>query len=148
MNFYKHFIGDYARATGHLSIVEHGAYRLMLDHFYGSCRPLPANKKALYRLLRAENDGDRKSIDTVSLRFWRPLPEDVETVYGWLGLHTEEDQGRYRRVALEWEECGGLVNVRALGEIVKAAAIADRNRQIAIEREAKKRNQVGIGGAA
>ena len=59
MNFYKHYIGDYQRDTGHLSLAEHGAYRLMLDAFYATGKPLPADKKALYRLLRAATAVER-----------------------------------------------------------------------------------------
>lgn len=146
MNFYKHFIGDYARDTGDLSITEHGAYRLMLDQFYGTGRPLPTEKKALYRLLRAESESDRRAIDAVSMRFWRPLPEDLETAYEWLKLHAADEQNRYRRLAADWTECG-LVNIRALAEIIHAEAIADRNRQIAAERE-QRRRQAKVGGAA
>lgn len=139
MNFYKHFIGDYQRNTGDLTMVEHGAFRLMLDHFYGTGRPLPKDKKALFRLLRAESEADRKAIDAVSLRFWRPLPAEIEPLYDWLDLHTEAEQLPLRAVVLEWVEVGGLVNVRALAEIVKADVIAVKNRKTAIEREANRR---------
>lgn len=148
MNFYKHFIGDYARDTGDLSLLEHGAYRLMLDHFYGTSRPLPANKKALYRLLRAESDAERRAVDNVALRFWRPLPDEIEPLYDLLKLHTEADQQPLQAVAVEWVEAGGLINLRALSEIVKARVIADKNRQIAIQREQKKRLQLVPGGRA
>ena len=70
MNFYKHYIGDYQRDTGHLSLAEHGAYRLMLDAFYATGKPLPADKKALYRLLRAATPIERKAIDFVCAQFW------------------------------------------------------------------------------
>ena len=146
MNFYKHFIGDYARDTGDLSILEHGAYRLMLDHFYGTSRPLPGSKKALYRLLRAESEADRRAIDAISVRFWRALPEDLESLYVLLDLRTEEERLPLRMVATEWEEAGGLINLRALGEIVKAHIHAEKNRQIAIQREQKKRLQLVAGG--
>jgi uncharacterized protein YdaU (DUF1376 family) len=36
MNFYKHFLGDYARDTKGLSLLEHGAYRVLLDHNYAT----------------------------------------------------------------------------------------------------------------
>lgn len=139
MNFYKHFMGDYGRSTADLSLVEHGAYRLMLDQFYGSGRPLPADKRALYRLLRAESATEKQAVDAISLRFWRPLPEDLETLYTWLNLHKEEERAHLRTVAQQWTEANGLVNIRALGEIVKAQAIAEKNRKIAIDREAGKR---------
>lgn len=146
MNFYKHFIGDYSRSTGDLSITEHGAYRLMLDSFYGIGKPLPADKKALYRLLRADNEPDRRAIDNVSLRFWRVLPDELATAHEMLDLRKEEDKALYNRVAGRWTECG-LVNVRALLEIIKAEAMGDRNRKIAIDREEKRRLAAIQGGA-
>lgn len=146
MNFYKHFIGDYARDTGDLSMVEHGAFRLMLDHFYGMARPLPANRKALYRLLRAESDAERRAIDTVALRFWYTLPADLDALYSLMKLDTEAERLPLRAVATEWTEAGGLINLRALGEIVKAHLLAEKNRQIAVDRERKKRLQLVSGG--
>ena len=32
VNYYEHHLGDYAKDTGHLSMLEHGAYRIQLDH--------------------------------------------------------------------------------------------------------------------
>jgi uncharacterized protein YdaU (DUF1376 family) len=69
MNFVKLYIGDYQRDTGHLSIAEHGAYLLMLQHYYATERPLPTGK-ALHRLLRAENRAEREAIDEVVRQFW------------------------------------------------------------------------------
>lgn len=34
MHYYNHNIGDYARDTSHLSVLEHGIYRLLLDWCY------------------------------------------------------------------------------------------------------------------
>jgi uncharacterized protein YdaU (DUF1376 family) len=69
MNFVKLYIGDYQRDTGHLSIAEHGAYLLMLQHYYATERPLPTGK-ALHRLLRAETKTERDAIDSVVRQFW------------------------------------------------------------------------------
>lgn len=69
MNFVKLYIGDYQRDTGHLSIAEHGAYLLMLQHFYATEKPLPTGK-ALHRLLRAESKAEREAIDSVTQQFW------------------------------------------------------------------------------
>ncbi|TQK00158.1 YdaU family protein [Herbaspirillum sp. SJZ107] len=146
MNFYKHFLGDYNRATGHLTLVEHGAFRLMLDHFYGAGRPLPGNRKSLYRLLRAESEAERRAVDAIAVQFWRPLPAEMEPLYEALGLRSEEERRPLRAVVTEWTEVGGLINVRALGEMVKARVIAEKNKQTAIEREQKKRLRLVSGG--
>lgn len=117
MNFYKHYIGDYQRDTGHLSVTEHGAFRLMLDVYYATEKPLPADRKALYRLLRAESAADRSAIDSVASQFWASTP-------------------------------GGLVNSRADVEIAKAEKQAEVNRQIALDREARKRAKAEQEAAA
>ena len=40
MHYYQHNIGDYARDTGHLSVLEHGIYRLILDWCYLNEKPI------------------------------------------------------------------------------------------------------------
>lgn len=146
MNFYKHYPGDYARGTAHLSLAEHGAYRLMLDQFYGAGRPLPGNRKSLYRLLRAETADEKRAVDNVAIGFWVALPAELDPLYELLGLRTEEDRRPLRIVIMEWTEVGGLINVRALGEMVKARLVAEKNKQTAIEREQKRRLRVVPGG--
>ena len=73
MNWFKLYIGDYQRDTAHLSITEHGAYQLMLQHYYATERPLPAGK-ALHRMLRAQDKAERDAIDTVAAQFWTETP--------------------------------------------------------------------------
>ena len=69
MNFFKLYIGDYQRDTAHLSVTEHGAYLLMLQHYYATERPLPTGK-ALHRMLRAQDRSERDAIDSVVAQFW------------------------------------------------------------------------------
>ncbi len=69
MNFFKLYIGDYQRDTAHLSVTEHGAYMLMLQHYYATEKPLPAGK-ALHRMLRAQEKPEREAIDAVVAQFW------------------------------------------------------------------------------
>lgn len=69
MNFFKLYIGDYQRDTAHLSIAEHGAYLLMLQHYYATEKPLPVGR-ALHRMLRAQSKEERDAIDVVSEQFW------------------------------------------------------------------------------
>lgn len=69
MNFFKLYVGDYQRDTAHLSITEHGAYMLMLQHYYATEKPLPSGK-ALHRMLRAQDKAERDAIDAVAAQFW------------------------------------------------------------------------------
>ena len=70
MNFYKRWLGDYQKKTGHLSMLEHGAYNLLLDAFYATEFPLPGNKVELYRLLRAITKREREAVNSVLAQFW------------------------------------------------------------------------------
>lgn len=76
VNFFKLYIGDYQRDTGALTLAEHGAYMLMLQHFYATERPLPTGKE-LHRLLRAESAAERKAINSVSSMFWTTTDEGL-----------------------------------------------------------------------
>ncbi len=70
MNFYPHHIGDYAKDTAHLSMVEDGAYRRLLDIYYTRERPLPGDLKVIYRLARARTKVERDAIDAVLQEFF------------------------------------------------------------------------------
>ncbi len=70
MNFYPHHIGDYAKDTAHLSMVEDGAYRRLLDIYYTRERPLPGDPKAIYRLARAHTKVERDAINAVLQEFF------------------------------------------------------------------------------
>lgn len=70
MNYYNHHIGDYSRDTGHLSMLEHGAYRKMLDIYYATEKPLPLDRARLYRLLSCQRGLERSTVDSVLTEFF------------------------------------------------------------------------------
>lgn len=70
MNFYLHYLGDYDRDTKGLSLIEHGAYRLMLDHNYATEQPLPNDAGELYRIAKAMTPAERKAVDKVADKFF------------------------------------------------------------------------------
>jgi uncharacterized protein YdaU (DUF1376 family) len=68
MNYYERHIGDYARDTGHLSMVEHGAYTLLLDRYYATEKAIPADQA--YRLTRARTKEEKAAVDAVLSEFF------------------------------------------------------------------------------
>jgi len=54
MYYYQHHIGDYRRDTGHLTLLEHGIYRQLLDLYYITEKPLDANAMRLICVRSAE----------------------------------------------------------------------------------------------
>jgi uncharacterized protein YdaU (DUF1376 family) len=65
MYYYQHHIGDYRKDTTHLSILEHGAYRQLLDLYYISEQPLPLDDAKLMRLVCARNADEVQAVKNV-----------------------------------------------------------------------------------
>ena len=70
MNYYKFNVGDYSAATRHLSMLEHGAYRLLLDVYYTTEKPLPADLKAAARKAGARSKDEVAAVETVLGEFF------------------------------------------------------------------------------
>lgn len=75
MNYYKRHIGDYAAATRHLSLLEHGAYCMLLDVYYTTEKPLPAEERAVFRLVGARSDEEREAVKTILGEFFTSVPD-------------------------------------------------------------------------
>lgn len=74
MNYYRRYIGDYQRDTMHLSLLEHGAYTMLLDSYYAQDGKLPETQRVLCNLCRATTDEERAAVEKVSQEFF-PLAE-------------------------------------------------------------------------
>lgn len=61
---------DYLADTGHLSLAEHGAYLMLMAHYYSKHKPLPANAMQLHRICRAFADAEMHAVDTVIDEFF------------------------------------------------------------------------------
>jgi uncharacterized protein YdaU (DUF1376 family) len=70
MNFYKHWLGDYARDTADLSLLEHGAYRVLLDHYYAQRGEMPADLTKLELVCKARSSVERRAVQDVANRFF------------------------------------------------------------------------------
>jgi uncharacterized protein YdaU (DUF1376 family) len=68
MNYYERHLGDYARDAGHLSMLEHGAYTLLLDRLYTTERAIP--KVDVYRICRARTKDEKAAVDAVLQEFF------------------------------------------------------------------------------
>lgn len=75
MNFYKRFPADYGRKTARLTLMQHGAYTLLLDELYATEQPLPSNRDELYRICRAMSKPEQESVRTVADSFF-PIGDD------------------------------------------------------------------------
>jgi len=85
VNFYKHYIGDFQRDTGHLSLTERGAYRALLDAFYASEKSLSGNATELCRVVGAFTKTERAAVTRVLKEFWHQ--EDG----GWVNARAKRE---------------------------------------------------------
>ena len=77
MKYYQHHIGDYIKATRHLSPLEDGLYRRLLDQYYSSEAPLPLGLTEVSRLVGAKTAAQRKAVESVLNEFFE------KNQFGW-----------------------------------------------------------------
>jgi uncharacterized protein YdaU (DUF1376 family) len=70
LNYYRRYVGDYLRDTARLSMLEHGAYNLLLDHYYAEELPIPLDMGEVYTMVRAMTPVDRKAVDKVLAKYF------------------------------------------------------------------------------
>lgn len=90
MNYYEHHIGDFAEATAHLSFVEDAAYSRLIRKYYAQEKPLPADVKAVQRLVGARSKDEREAVEAVLREFFE-LHED-----GWRQPRCDAEIARYQ----------------------------------------------------
>jgi len=85
MNYYPFHIGDYASATRHLSWDEDAAYRRLLDTYYTTEKPIPADLRAACRLVMAQTDSQREAVRVVLEEFF------ALTDAGWINKRADAE---------------------------------------------------------
>ena len=91
MNYYPHHIGDYLRDTAHLTALEDGIYRRMLDVYYASEKPLPLDRDWLRRLLRATDEPSGLAVDVLLKEFFEQKED------GWHNKRADDEIRKARR---------------------------------------------------
>ena len=69
-SWYPRYYGDYMRDTGLLSLVQHGAYTCLLDHYYATGAPIPDNIDAVCRMCRAVSGEEQEAVKAVLTMFF------------------------------------------------------------------------------
>ncbi len=71
MHYYTLNIGDYLKDTGGLSLIEHGAYMLLLNWAYANEKPLPLEEERLFRIASAVTKHDQSAVRGVLGQFFQ-----------------------------------------------------------------------------
>lgn len=67
--YYRFFTGDYARDTRHLSLMQHGAYRLLID-WYMDAGPITNDLDRIYRTLHATSREEQATVEYILGEFF------------------------------------------------------------------------------
>jgi len=88
VNYYARHIGDYLKATTHLSLLEHGIYSRLLDVYYTREAPIPKDQAA--RLIGARSKIELEALNAVLAEFFDDTPE------GWRQSRCDKEIGGYQ----------------------------------------------------
>lgn len=97
MNYYKHYLGDFQRDTGHLSMTERGAYLALIHHYYATETPLPNDEKALFLIAKAMTKDEQKAVRSV-MGFFTPVES------GLMHVRIEAELAKYEHRANQNKE--------------------------------------------
>jgi len=116
MHYYQHNIGDYARDTGHLSVLEHGIYRLLLDWCYLNEKPITTEQAM--RVGR----GNPVATQSVLSEFF------CETSDGWTHKRVCQEVADYHKKA-DRNRANGAKNTRKepTGNPVATQSVSENN---------------------
>lgn len=95
--WYAHNIEKYRRKTGHLTLMEHGAYRLLMDAYWERRAPLPKDETRLRKIIGADQD-EWEAVREAVLAFF-VLTED-----GWRHEKIDENIAEAERLHTEKAE--------------------------------------------
>lgn len=79
----------------HLSMIEHGAYRLMIDYCYISEKPLPLDSNRIYAVVRAQSKAERAAVDMILSEFFS------KSEIGWQQKRVSEELEIYAGVVIK-----------------------------------------------
>lgn len=75
MIYFRYYIKAFEDATSEISMLEEGAYKRLIRHYYKKEKPLPLNSDSLARICRAITLEERAAISSVLGRFFIQRPD-------------------------------------------------------------------------
>ena len=89
MHYYQHNIGDFRRDTMHLTLLEHGVYRQLLDLYYLNECELDANAM---RLVCARNAEEMQTVENILNEFF------IKTENGWFHKRCHDEIANIKKL--------------------------------------------------
>ena len=150
MNYYPFHIGDYARDTRHLTMLEHGAYRLLIDLYYLRESPLPLGLQDVCRLACARSDDEILAVKTVLQEFFVGHPD------GWRHVRCDEEIAKTKEKAdkakasatVRWSKDANAMRTHSERNAKAMLPIANSQEPIAKRKEKERESATDAADAA
>ena len=93
------YVGDYLADTGHLTTEEHGAYFLLIMHYWVN-ESLPQESKSLAVLAR------------ISMKKWKGIEGKIKPLFGpeWCHKRLDEELEKSKEISLKRASAGKLAH--------------------------------------
>ena len=90
LHYYNHNIGDYRRDTAHLTLLEHGVYRQLLDQYYLDEAPIEKDLNKIHRYLQIKTEEEKNALTNVLQDFF------METEDGYVHKRCDDTITEYQ----------------------------------------------------
>jgi uncharacterized protein YdaU (DUF1376 family) len=91
LHYYNHNIGDYRRDTAHLTLLEHGVYRQLLDQYYLDEAPIEKDLNKIHRYLQIKTEEEKNALTNVLQDFF------METENGYVHKRCDDTIQEYQK---------------------------------------------------
>ena len=89
MHYYPKNIGDYRRDTMNLSLLEHGVYMTLIDHYILNEEPFPLDHLDICWTIGAKTDNEKTAVCLILSKFF------VQTDSGYVHKRCDEEIAKY-----------------------------------------------------
>ena len=90
MHYYPKNIGDYRRDTMNLSLLEHGVYMTLIDHYILNEKPFPLEQLDICWTIGARSDEEKTAVCLLLSKFF------IQTDTGYIHKRCDEEIAQYR----------------------------------------------------
>ena len=90
MKHYPHHMGDFDRATRHLTRLERSVYRDLIEMYYDTEQPLPLDQAIICRKILARSEDESTAVEQALNEFF------IKTPTGWYHERCEEEIEKFR----------------------------------------------------
>lgn len=110
MHYFQHNIADYRKDTMHLSLLEHGVYRQLLDQYYLQESPLSLDQERICRLINAKTIEEKEAVFHVLQDFF--IKNDVGYVHKRCDLvineYNKKSLTASKSARIRWDNANGM----------------------------------------